>query len=351
MIIFTNKVAETLDEIVAKKAPSSVFVLVDKNTEALVLPLLQSQSATIENAEVIVTPVGDASKNLDSLSRIWQTLADKGATRHSLLINLGGGVVSDIGGFAAATFKRGMSFINVPTTLLGAVDAAVGGKTGINFNNLKNQIGVFRIADYVIISSVFFNTLTGQELRSGYAEMIKHSLLKSKSAFRETLSRYPDEIGPDEMLRLLEDSVLIKKKIVDEDPEESGMRRLLNLGHTVGHAFESLSLMRRSPLAHGYAVAYGLLTELVLSNRILSFPSSEISRLAIYINNVYPAFYFDCDDYPELIRIMTADKKNKSPEQINFTLLHDIGHPALDCYASHEQIHEALDITRDLLGI
>lgn len=350
-LIFTNFVAKTIDETTGSLKPSKIFVLVDVNTASFVLPRLQAASTAISGAEVIITKAGDMNKDLTSLALIWKRLGEAGGTRDSLMINLGGGVVTDMGAFAAATFKRGIRFFNVPTTLLGAVDASVGGKTGINFNNLKNEIGVFRQAETVIISTTFFNTLTGEELRSGYAEMLKHGLLSSRKAYEKLIAHHIEEISQDDMLGLLKESVLIKKGIVDSDPEEKGLRRSLNLGHTAGHAFESLAMERRLPVPHGYAVAFGLVTELVLSNMKLGFPSEEVHRLAGYVKSVYGSYDFTCDDYARLLSYMSHDKKNHSVGEINFTLLKAIGDVKINCIASADEIRSALDITRDLMGI
>lgn len=350
-LIFTNNVGDTIDAIVDKCAPAKVFVLVDVNTATFVLPRLQALSKAVDAATVITVKAGDMHKNLDSTQAIWKRLGEEGATRHSLLINVGGGVVTDMGAFAAATFKRGIPFINLPTTLLGAVDASVGGKTGINFGNLKNEIGVFRQADAVIVSTLFFNTLTSEELRSGYAEMLKHALLKDEASVDALLEAHVADIDPDTLLQLLRDSVLVKKNVVDTDPEEKGIRKALNLGHTAGHAFESLALERKSPIPHGYAVAYGLVTDLVLSHTRLSFPSAQLHRFASYIKENYAGFTFSCDDYPRLINLMRHDKKNLSSDSINFTLLKNIGDVQIDCVVGEEDIKTALDITRDLLGI
>lgn len=350
-LVFTNKVGETIDALVAKINPSKVFVLVDVNTASFVLPRLQALSTAVAGATVITVKAGDMHKNLDSTQAIWKRLGDEGATRHSLLVNVGGGVVTDMGAFAAATFKRGISFINVPTTLLGAVDASVGGKTGINFGNLKNEIGVFCQADTVVVSTIFFNTLTSEELRSGYAEMLKHALLKDAASFDSLIARHVEDIDPESLLGLLEQSVLVKKNIVDTDPCEKSIRKSLNLGHTAGHAFESLALERKSPIPHGYAVAYGLVTELVLSHIKLGFSSEVLHRFAAYVKEVYGGFDFTCDDYPRLIALMRHDKKNLSAADINFTLLRSIGDVQIDCVAGEEDIKTALDITRDLLGI
>jgi len=350
-LVFTNNVGDTIDAIVERCAHTKVFVLVDVNTSAFVLPRLQALSKAVADATVITTKAGDMFKNIDSTQAIWKRLGEEGATRHSLFINVGGGVVTDMGAFAAATFKRGIKFINVPTTLLGAVDASVGGKTGINFGSLKNEIGIFRQADAVIISTLFFNTLTSGELRSGYAEMLKHALLKDAASFDALLENRVEDIDAGTLLGLLRESVLVKKNIVEADPEEKGIRKALNLGHTAGHAFESLALERKAPIPHGYAVAYGLVTELVLSHMKLSFPSAQLHRLASYVKENYAGFDFTCDDYPRLLALMSHDKKNLSAGCINFTLLKNIGDVQIDCVMGEEDIKTALDITRDLLGI
>lgn len=350
-LIFTNYVAETIDKIHAAINPTSTFILVDFNTASFVLPRLQAESFVARQAHVITIKAGDINKNLDSLQTIWRELTKAGCTRDSLLINLGGGVVTDIGAFAAATFKRGIRFVNIPTTLLGAVDASVGGKTGINFNNLKNLIGVFRQAETVIVSTTYFNTLNTQELRSGYAEMLKHGLLDDDKTLNDLLRVDVTEIDLEDLLPLLQESVNIKKAVVDSDPEESGLRKSLNLGHTAGHAFESLALDRKSPIPHGYAVAWGLITALVLSHIKLGFPSDKLHKVASYIVSQYGPYEFTCDDYPTLLAYMGQDKKNKAADQIGFTLLTDVGQVEIDQVIAPDDIRNALDITRDLMGI
>lgn len=350
-LLFTNHPSEAIDMLADSIGASKTFVLVDSNTATFVLPRLQATSKAVAGATVITTLAGDIHKDLNALQLIWKRLTEAGATRNSLLINIGGGVVTDIGAFAASTFKRGMRFINVPTTLLGAVDASVGGKTGINFANLKNHIGVFSNAEAVVISTVFFNTLNSEEIRSGYGEMLKHALLSSKKTFDSLLDFHFNDYDSEHLLTLLKESVMIKEKIVNDDPEESGIRRALNLGHTAGHAFESLAMARKSPIPHGYAVVYGLITEMVLSHMKLGFPTEEIHRFADFAKRVYGPFAFTCDDYPALLSYMAQDKKNPSVGQVNFTLLEDIGKVKINSIVADEDIRNALDITRDLMGI
>lgn len=350
-LIFTNHVAQTLDKAVESIAPSSVHVLVDVNTEAFVLPLLQAESEAVARSRVIKVKAGEMFKNLDSLTSIWKQLGDGDANRKSLLINLGGGVVTDMGAFAAATFKRGISFINVPTTLLCAVDACVGGKSGINFNGLKNEVGTFREADLAIISTLYFNTLTSQELLSGYAEMLKHALVSSTALTAKMLSYDVTNYNPDSLLRLLEESVSVKQKYVKADYDDRGARRALNLGHTIGHAFESLALERKSPLPHGYAVAFGMVGSLVLSRMKYDFPSDVLNSYVAYVRRHYGAFEISCDDYKRLLSFMHRDKKNDRPDRINFTLLKAPGEVEINVPVTDDDITAALDIYRDLLGL
>lgn len=348
-LIFTNDIAAALDSAVAALAANRLFLLTDDNTLRHAVPLLSGCRAIKEAVPISVRP-GDMNKNLDAAQRVWQAMEQHGATRKSALINLGGGVVTDLGGFAAATFKRGIRFINVPTTLLGAVDAAVGGKTGVNFNGLKNEIGVFREAESVVISTKFFQTLPATELRSGYAEMIKHGLLSGKDPYRRLLDFDLVDTAGEHMLSLLEESVGIKRDIVEKDPFEKGLRRALNLGHTAGHAFESMALFRNAPVPHGYAVAWGLVVEAVLSHTEKGLPSSTLYGLADYVRSHYGAFRVTCDDYPELLEFMRRDKKSENGE-FNFSLLSAIGKVETGCRVEKKEVETALDIYRDLMHI
>ncbi len=350
-LIFTNETASALNNAIESISPANICVLVDENTARFVWPVVKEETANLANATLITIPSGDANKNLDSAVQIWDGLQTANATRHSLLICLGGGVITDIGGFTASTFKRGIKFINMPTTLLSAVDAAVGGKTGINFNGYKNEIGVFSPADSVIISTRFFTTLPDSELLSGYAEMIKHSLIDKAETFYDLMQQSPVELKPESLLSLLQQSVEIKRRIVEEDPYERGIRRALNLGHTAGHALESLAMKKGKPIPHGYAVAWGCIIELVLSHLQCGFPSDTLRFAASYIANHYGTPEITCNDYPDLLQYMRHDKKNASANEINFTLLSDIGQINIDRTASDDEIKTAIDIFRDLIGL
>jgi 3-dehydroquinate synthase len=298
----------------------------------------------------IIIEATDNAKNVESLTEVWTELSNHGATRHSLLINVGGGMVTDLGGFAAATFKRGIQFINVTTTLLGAVDAAVGGMTGVNLGSIKNEIGAFAPANAVLISTAFFETLDHDNLLSGYAEMLKHGILSSKQHTYDLLQYDLQHWDTESLLPLLEYSVNVKRNIVRQDPYEKGLRKALNLGHTFGHAFETWCMQNRRPVLHGYAVAWGLVCELIMSHQQVGFPSDVLYEIARFVRSHYGPLFITCDDYPALFELMKHDKKNEGDE-INFTLMSEIGVPALNHSADEKQIGAVLDIYRDLMGI
>lgn len=342
--ICSNLISE-LDIAIGDQSPESIFVLVDENTKTLCLPTLM-KSQKLSGCHVICIPSGDEHKNLDSAVEIWKYLSDNNATRKSLMINLGGGMISDIGGFTASTFKRGIRFINVSTTLLGAVDAATGGKTGINFLGLKNEIGVFAPADTVLIDSDFFRTLDDKNIRSGFAEMVKHALIDTKEEWESVLRFDLENIDFDTLNSLLERSIRIKERIVEQDPFEANIRKALNLGHTFGHAFESWSYKTNKPALHGYAVMWGTLCELYLSHIKLNFPKDKLLRFKYLMKEYYGIFNFSCKEYDSLFELMTHDKKNYSKE-INFTLLVDIGDIRIDQTASKEDIFECFDFLRE----
>lgn len=348
-LIFTHDTAAALTALLSDSG-RSIFILSDSNTAAIAR-ILQSRCQALAGATLITIEAGDSNKTLAAVEHVWGRLVEYGATRRSVMVNVGGGMVTDLGGFAAATFKRGISWINVPTTLLGAVDAAVGGKTGINFAGLKNEIGVFAEAAQVVISTEFFGTLPAAEVASGYAEMLKHALLSGPEALGRALEFDLREPDLKALLPLLEESVDVKRRIVAEDPHEHGIRRALNLGHTIGHAIESLMIERGKPVPHGHAVAWGMVGALVLSYRHLSFPSDTLHRVADYVYANYPAMPVRCTDYDRLIALMRHDKKNPSPDAISFTLMSEAGHPVPGRETTPEEIRIALDLTRDLLRV
>ncbi len=346
-IIISQNLEQELAAAIADCEHDRIFVLTDTVTSKCCWPKV-SDFECLEGAECITIDATDVAKTLESTAHVWEGLQRGGATRHSLLINLGGGMVTDLGGFAASTFKRGINFINIPTTLLSMVDASVGGKTGINFGGLKNEIGVFNDSRYVILCTEFLKTLDDQNIRSGYAEMLKHGLINrdGDAMWRELVDF--DITQPDlaQLQRMVADSVSVKEQVVTEDPHEHGIRKALNLGHTAGHAFESWAMRKGKPILHGYAVAYGLIPELYLAVLKTGFPVEVMRQAVRYIRGVYGMLPITCDDYPELIELMTHDKKNTAGI-INFTLLGGVGDIIINQTATKKEIEEALDFFRE----
>lgn len=344
-ILFSKDIIHELDQLCDEVAPDKVFLLTDTTTHQLCRPLVEKCKCVLGAQDIIIQPT-DANKTIEALVSVWKALSDGRASRHSLMINLGGGMVTDLGGFAAATFKRGIDFINIPTTLLSMVDAAVGGKTGINFNGFKNEVGVFQESHAVIIDTDFLRTLDDENLRSGYAEMLKHSLLENEAMWADHLRFDLTTPNYAHLQELVAQSIRCKERIVTEDPHEHGIRKALNLGHTVGHAFESLALERHKPILHGYAVAYGLLCELYLSAAHTGFPTEKMRQTVAFIRENYGPFAFDCKDYEHIYNTMLHDKKNVGGV-INFTLLSDIGGILLNQHLSKEEVFESFDFFRE----
>jgi 3-dehydroquinate synthase len=270
-IILCENLEKSLTQVLNQYPHDKLFTLTDEHTSQICLPQLKKMTRMQDTVDITIG-AGDMYKTPETLTRVWQILSDKRATRHSLLINLGGGMVTDLGGFAAATFKRGIAYINIPTTLLAMVDAAVGGKTAINFNGLKNEIGVFAPAVSVLIDTEFLINLDHFNFLSGYAEMLKHGLISDTTHWSELLTLPISHINYLKFNSLVGKSVQIKEHFVTEDPYEHGIRKALNFGHTTGHAFESLALAENHPLLHGYAVAWGIICELYLSCHTTGFP-------------------------------------------------------------------------------
>ena len=347
-VIITENIKSELAIALSESDHDRLFVLVDECTKEKCWNKIKV-FYSLKNAHVITIKPSDSNKTLESISHVWKELGNNGGTRHSCLVNLGGGMVTDLGGFAASTFKRGINFINIPTTLLSMVDASVGGKTGINFNGLKNEIGTFCHANFVLLCTDFLTTLDSANLLSGYAEMLKHGLISNIDMLAGLLNfdvcHIQDKEQRLQLSRMISDSVEVKKNIVEKDPKENGIRKALNLGHTFGHAFESWSL-KRTPVLHGYAVAWGLVCELYMSHVITGFPIDTMRQTVDYIRNHYGIPPVTCDDYHELIDLMRHDKKNRG-ESINFTLLAEVGDIRLDQHATLDIIKEAIDFLRE----
>lgn len=348
-VVICKDLKTELQDFLSSLSYDKLFLLTDTNTQAKCYPLLKDIPA-IREASLLTVEAGDMHKNLEQMALIWEHLCTHGASRNSLLINLGGGMITDMGGFAGATFKRGIRTVNIPTTLMASVDAAVGGKTGINFHGLKNEIGSFYPPLAVFIDSEFLRTLDRDNLLSGYAEMIKHGLISSMDTYASVMLFDLDRPMDYAFLnRLVAQSVVVKERIVAEDPKEKGIRKALNFGHTVGHAIESLSFRKGTPLLHGHAVAAGLISELYLSYKLCGFPMEKLSQVVYYIKEYYPAFHFDCSDYDTLYELMTHDKKNEGGV-INFTLLAGVGEVRINQAVSKEKIIESLDFYRESFG-
>jgi 3-dehydroquinate synthase len=347
-ILISSTLGENLAQAIAAVPHDRLFVLMDEHTRACcaqhVLPLPCMQGAI----EICIQP-DDTHKTVESLCHVWEELSNRGASRHSLLVNVGGGMVTDLGGFAASTFKRGIPYINVPTTLLSMVDAAVGGKTGINFNGLKNEVGVFCPATSVVVDTVFTQTLDHENRLSGYAEMLKHGLISTEQHWSELVNFDFETTDLKQLQALVAESIQVKKRVVEEDPYEKGIRKALNLGHTVGHAFESYAMETSRPILHGYAVAYGLVCELYYSHLRCGFPSDKMHQTVRFIKENYGMMSITCDDYPRLYDLMTHDKKNENGI-INFTLLGGIGDIRINQQATRQEIYDMLDFYRETMN-
>lgn len=320
-----------------------VFILVDNTTNRLCLSKINTANIS---PTIITLDLNEQSKDLDHVVRLWDIFMENMATRHSLLINVGGGLICDIGGFAAATYKRGMHFINIPTTLLATIDAATGGKNGINYRGVKNMIGTFVPADLIIINPTFFETLDTENRLSGYAEMIKHSLIGDNILFEQTMSYDIEKFDIKRLSLLLKQNLDLKQRITENDPLDNGIRKSLNFGHTIGHALEAESISKGHTILHGYAVMWGMLAEIYLSVIKLKFDKSVLHTMMSFAKEHYGSFPFTCKEYENIYNYMKHDKKN-SGDEINFSLLAGIGDVRLNQSATKEEIFEALDYIRE----
>jgi 3-dehydroquinate synthase len=329
---------------ISSQSYSSIHILADMNTSELCLMLLPESLKS--RATVIVMEDGEKGKSLRSAEKIWSALLDAEADRDALLVNVGGGVVCDTGSYAASTFKRGISYINIPTSLLAMVDASIGGKTALNFGGVKNVIGTFAMPDAIILFPTFLNTLAEQEIRSGFAEMLKYGLIADRNLWQEL-----KEVNYKEIKRtpaLIERCIRIKHAIVGQDPTEKGVRRLLNFGHTAGHAFEGFSHHSESPLSHGEAVAAGMLVGAYLSHVINGMPHADLEEIQSVILDHYPAYKITEDDYPAILQFMRQDKKN-SRGNFRYVLLDRIGRAVYDVPCAEREVITGLDYYRSLV--
>lgn len=333
-----------LNRLLAEQRYSKVVFLVDENTHQQCLPLMLAGLDELSDHEILEIPAGEDSKSPEILIQLWRSLSEMGIDRKSILINLGGGVITDLGGFAAGTYLRGISFVNIPTSLLAMVDASLGGKTGINLDQQKNRVGLFLEPRATCIIHDFLDTLPSRERRSGFAEMLKHGLISDYNYWQRCLEVNIDENIPDSVLIL--ESIKLKKEVVDADFRESGKRKILNFGHSIGHAIEALSLQSEQPLLHGEAIALGMMAELELSARFAGLTVMEAKVITEQLARFFPDLHFNTD-VDQLITLMRGDKKNEANAH-HFTLLDKPGWARPDVIVPEEGIIDAL---RSLNGV
>lgn len=345
-IIYSRLIEKELSLWIEKYPEDKVFLATEDTVNQIWVTKFDNFFAS-SGIKKVVIPADESNKKIESVAKIWEFLSENGGDRKSLLINIGGGMLTDLAGFAAATFKRGIDFLNVPTTLLSQVDASVGGKTGINFNGLKNEVGTFKEPVAVIINTDFLKTIDQQNFISGFAEMIKHGLIYSTEHLAELETFDYGNIDYDLLQEIIEHSVNVKEYFVSNDLTENNIRKALNFGHTVGHAFESLAMQQNRPILHGYAVAFGMIAELFLSNKKCQLPSKNIDKINNWLLRVYGKFEIHESDYNRLFELMTHDKKNESG-RINFTLIPEIGKIEINQNCKKELIFEALEYYKNL---
>lgn len=335
---FNDKAYVVLNNHLEKAKYSKVFIMVDENTHENCLPNFMANISVECDFEIIEIEAGEINKNIQTCTQVWEAMSELDADRKSLMINLGGGVVTDLGGFVASTYKRGIDFLNVPTTLLSMVDASVGGKTGVDLGSLKNQIGVINQPVMVLIISSFLNTLDERQLRSGFAEMLKHGLIKSE-VYWKNLKKITSYIGID---HLIYKSVVMKNEVVLQDPTEQNLRKILNYGHTLGHAVESyfLESEEHELLLHGEAIAIGMVLEGYLSHKLTGLSEQDLSDIKDTFSSIYKKVAFPSSDIQHILELLKFDKKN-SHGNINFVLLTGIGKTVIDVQVPKELFNEA----------
>ncbi|NQY29224.1 MAG: 3-dehydroquinate synthase [Flavobacteriaceae bacterium] len=321
---------------------SKLFIIVDENTLEHCYPDFCSKIETTLDIEVIQIEAGEENKNIETCSGVWNALSELNADRKCLIINIGGGVVTDLGGFVASTYKRGINYINVPTSLLAMVDASVGGKTGVDLGNLKNQIGVINTSEMVLIDTNFLNTLPQNEMRSGLAEMLKHGLIQDEQYWNKLIDL--SKLTTSDLDDLIYESVVIKNNVVTQDPTEQGLRKTLNFGHTLGHAIESYYLENenKTTLLHGEAVAIGMVLACYISTKLTNLSPDTCDSIKQAILDTYEKVIFDTSDLAPIIELMKFDKKN-SHGNINFVLLSAIGSTVIDQTVPNDIILESFE--------
>ncbi len=339
-IIYSRSPEKELLGWIEKYTPGKVFLATEETVNDLWISKYEDFFKS-NGIKKVVIPAGENNKKIESVAKIWEFLSKNGGDRKSLLINIGGGMLTDLAGFAATTFKRGIDFINVPTTLLSQVDASVGGKTGINFTGFKNEIGTFKEPVAVIVNTDFLKTIDKENFISGFAEMIKHGLIFSPEHLAELEKFDLKNIDYDHFQEIIRHSVNVKEYFVAKDPTENNIRKALNFGHTIGHAFESYAWEQNRPIQHGHAVAYGMIAELFLSMKKCNFPLANFQHLTNWLINLYGKFEISENDFDALFELMTHDKKNEAG-RINFTLLSEIGEVEINQNCGKDLIYESL---------
>ncbi|MFY0481580.1 3-dehydroquinate synthase [Flavobacterium sp. PLA-1-15] len=341
-IYFNEKGYEALNNLIAEENYSSIFIIVDSNSNEICLPNFLPNLATESRIEIVEFDAGEINKNIETCVGIWNVLTELGADRKTLIINLGGGVVTDLGGFVASTFKRGIDFVHVPTTLLAMVDASVGGKNGVDLGVLKNQIGTITIPQMVLIDTSFLETLPQNEMRSGLAEMLKHGLIFDKAYWEKFLDL--SEIDFADFDTLIYDSIVIKNTIVKQDPKEDGIRKSLNFGHTLGHAIESYFLENETKknLLHGEAIAIGMILESYISFKKGLLSAEDYLQIKTTIKGIYEDVLFDENDLIPIQELLIHDKKNEYGN-IQFALIEGIGNIKINQSAENKLINEAFE--------
>lgn len=341
MITFLDSGFSQLNDFIDQLNPGRLLILVDENTHEHCLPTLLGNLETTVPFEIIEIEAGEEMKTIETAVQLWEILAEFETDRSSVLINLGGGVITDLGGFVASTYKRGIRFINIPTTLLGMCDASIGGKTGIDHRFIKNLAGTFWLPAHIFVYPEFLKTLPFTELRSGFAEMLKHGLIADKKHWQELTSI--TQITPEAVIAHIEKSMNIKQRIVDEDYHETHIRKTLNFGHTVGHAIESLFLQLGTPLPHGEAVAAGMICETWISYLEDFISETEANNIITELRRFYPTIPVDSSYFEKLLLLMSHDKKNTG-SSIRFALLNETGKAGYHYEVSVENILLALKI-------
>ncbi len=345
MITILNDNFSQLNEFLHQKSFSKIFILVDENTHEYCLPVLLGNMETDLGFEILEIEAGEEMKNIQTANQLWEILTEMQADRKALVINLGGGVITDMGGFVASTYKRGIQFINIPTTLLSMCDASIGGKTGIDLMHFKNMVGTFTFPEQIFIYPKFLETLPFKELRSGFAEMLKHGLIADQAHWENLV--HINKLDTESVTPYIEASMNIKQNVVDQDFHEKNIRKTLNFGHTIGHAIESLCLSQGNPILHGEAVAAGMICEAHLSYLEGLLSEEDAKGIIENIQKYYP--YLDISDFKDedIFALLLNDKKNVD-SKINFSLLSGIGSCVFDHQSSQKNIIESLNFYRNL---